>query len=183
MERWSPGEWDRRQVGFGFKTIITRNDSVLGWNPGDLRSHTHLSLIAIWSWQDPSPLWAWHRHFTGMVSSSTFLKKLIYLFWGRELERVWRDWEREGERESQAVSAEPEAGLELTAVRSWPEPESTLSRLSHPGTPFRHILERKQHTDVLEQKGFRWPWRTHYCSHGHPGSVTNSFLPKYTTWI
>lgn len=32
------GKWDRRQVGFGFKTLVIRNESALGWDSEDLRS-------------------------------------------------------------------------------------------------------------------------------------------------
>ena len=46
--------------------------------------------------------------------------------------------EREGERESQADSEEPDVGLELTnsGIMTWAEIKSwTLNQLRHPGAP------------------------------------------------
>ena len=56
--------------------------------------------------------------------------------------------EREGETESKAVSrlwdvsTEPDAGIDLTNVRSWPEPKSDTNHLSHPvATTFLFLKE------------------------------------------
>ena len=67
-----------------------------------------------------------------------FLVFKIYLFNSEEREREVEGAERErGEPEADsALSAEPDAGLNLVTLRSWPELKSrvgSLTRLSHPG--------------------------------------------------
>ena len=67
---------------------------------------------------------------------SEFFKMRIYLFILRERTTCWqqaRGAEREGEKESQAssvFSAEPNTGLSLMTVRSWPEPKSRVRYLT-----------------------------------------------------
>ena len=76
-----------------------------------------------------------HKINRELFSNFLFLKKdYIYLF-ERESERewAWAGWRAEGERESQAdsvPSTEPNAGLHLTTLRSWPEPKSRVQRLT-----------------------------------------------------
>jgi len=66
----------------------------------------------------------------------------LFIFWERESAWEWV-WEGgEGERESQTdalLSMEPNVGLDLMTLRSWPELKSKVrhltNRLSHPGAP------------------------------------------------
>ena len=76
-----------------------------------------------------------HKINRELFSNFLFLKKdYIYLFEREsERERAWAGWRAEGERESQAdsvPSTEPNAGLHLTTLRSWPEPKSRVGRLT-----------------------------------------------------
>lgn len=51
------GKWDRRQVGFGFKTLVIRNESALGGDSKDLRSPIDSSPASSVVWARPfSPL-------------------------------------------------------------------------------------------------------------------------------
>ena len=88
------------------------------------------------------------KTFTSFFLWGFFFKDFIYLF--NVKERVWcmweHAWDRQRERESQADSAlsmEPDLGLNLMTLRSWPELKSRgwcLTRVSHPGAPPLRLL-------------------------------------------
>ena len=73
-----------------------------------------------------------------------FFFKFIYSFWERERKRVSGvGEEREGERESQGGSTEPDAGLNPMnqEITTWAEIKSqTLNRMSHPGAPLHMFI-------------------------------------------
>ena len=85
-----------------------------------------------------------------------FLKnfKCFYLFL-RERQNEWeRGREREGDTEAEAgsglwaVSTEPDVGLELMSVRSWPELKSEAQPTEPPRQPYQTVFWNKVHIPV-----------------------------------
>ena len=54
-------------MGFGFKTLVIRNESALGWDSKDLRSPIDSSPVALWSGQGPSLLWTQQGDSIGII--------------------------------------------------------------------------------------------------------------------